>query len=334
MMMPGSIADDFLSAIQEKRAYIPICIESLRLDTITGFDLYLQARPDEPVVLYAERNIAFTEESRLRLEQNDVEHLLISREQQEEYRRYLENNLSAVLSDPTISIESKTEILYTSAHGLMRELFENPELKGGILRSREIVRNTVDFMHSQRPAFRHLIRTAATDYEIFTHSVNGCVLGVALAQRVGYDIRSHLGEFGLGALLRDLGMTRIDLLIRECTGKLTVRQYEALKQHPVYSENILRGLGETSKVALDLVRHHHEKMDGTGYPDKLKGDEVAPLVRILTIVDVFDALTTTRSYQAPLGTFDALQLMFTKMQSELDVKFLRAFIGLMGTPDP
>ena len=53
MMMPGSIADDFLSAIQEKRAYIPICIESLRLDTITGFDLYLQARPDEPVVLYA-----------------------------------------------------------------------------------------------------------------------------------------------------------------------------------------------------------------------------------------------------------------------------------------
>ena len=332
--MPGSIADSFLSAVQEKRAYIPIYIESLRLDTITGFDLYLQARPDEPVVLYAERNIAFTEESRLRLAQNNVEHLLVSSEQQDEYRLYLEYNLSAVLSDPTITIEAKTEILYTSAHGLMRELFENPEIQGGILRSREIVRNTVDFLHSQRSALKHLVQMAATDYQTYTHSVNGCVLGIALAQRIGYDIRSHLSEFGVGALLRDIGMTRVDRAIREGSEKLTVTEYEALKPHPVYSEQILRSLGETSKIALDLVRHHHEKVDGTGYPDKLKGDEVAPLVRILTIVDVFDALTTTRSYQAPLSTFDALKLMFSKMQNELDVEFLRAFIGLMGTQEP
>ena len=332
--MPGSIADSFLSAVQEKRAYIPIYIESLRLDTITGFDLYLQARPDEPVVLYAERNIAFTEESRLRLAQNNVEYLLVSSEQQDEYRLYLEYNLSAVLSDPTITMEAKTEILYTSAHGLMRELFENPEIQGGILRSREIVRNTVDFMHSQRSALKHLVQMAATDYQTYTHSVNGCVLGIALAQRIGYDIRSHLSEFGVGALLRDIGMTRVDRAIRESSEKLTVTEYEALKLHPVYSEQILRSLGETSKIALDLVRHHHEKVDGTGYPDKLKGDEVAPLVRILTIVDVFDALTTTRSYQAPLSTVDALKLMFSKMENELDVEFLRAFIGLMGTPEP
>ncbi|MDK1021914.1 MAG: HD domain-containing phosphohydrolase [Candidatus Hydrogenedentes bacterium] len=330
--MGGAIADKFLAAIQEKRAYIPIRIESLRLDTITGFDLYLQVREDEPVVLYAERNIAFTEENRLRLEQNQVEYLLISFEQQEEYRRYIESNLSAVLSDPTITLESKTEILYASAHGLMRELFDKPDMRAGMLRSREIVRSTVDFMHSQRQALQHLIQTAATDYQTYTHSVNGCVLGIALAQRIGYDIRSHLSEFGVGALLRDLGMTRIERSIREHSGKLTVSQYEALKQHPVFSEQIVRGLGETSKVALDLVRHHHEKIDGTGYPDKLHGDEIAPLVRVLTIVDVFDALTTTRSYQPSIGTFDALQLMYNKMQSELDLEFLRAFVGMMGNP--
>lgn len=330
--MGGSIADNFLAAVQENRAYIPIRIESLRLDSITGFDLYLQAREDEPVVLYAERNIAFTEESRLRLEESQVEYLLISSEQEGEYRRYVERILSAVLSDPTVTMESKTEILYTSAHGLMRELFDKPDMQAGLLRSQEIARNTVDFIHSQRQALRHLIQTAATDYQTYTHSVNGCILGIALAQRVGYDIRSQLSEFGVGALLRDIGMTRIDRSIREHSGKLTVSQYEALKEHPVFSEQILQDLGETGKAALDLARHHHEKLDGRGYPDSLQGDEIAPLVRILTIVDVFDALTTKRSYQPPLRTFDAFQLMYNKMQTELDPELLRTFVGMMGDP--
>ncbi len=330
--MAGSIADSFLAAIQDKRSHIPIRIESLRLDTVTGFDLFLQGREDEPVVLYAERNTAFTEESRLRLEENQVEYLLISLVQQDEYRQYLESNLSAVLSDPTVTMESKTEILYTSAHGLMRELFDRPDMQGGILRGREIVRNTVDFMHSQRQALQHLIQTAATDYQTYTHSVNGCVFGIALAQRIGYDVRSHLSEFGVGALLRDLGMTGIDRSIREHDGRLTVSQYEVLKQHPVFSEQMLRGLGETSEVALNLVRHHHEKVDGKGYPDGLHGDEIHPLARVLTIVDIFDALTTRRLFQPAIGTFEALQLMHNKMQGELDPEFLRAFIGMMGNP--
>lgn len=330
--MGGKIAEHFLTAIQENHAFIPIHIESLRLDSITGFDLFIQVRPDEPVVLYADRHIAFTEESRLRLGQNQVEYLLISSEQQDQYRNYLESNLSAVLSDPTIGLESKTEILYTSAHGLMRELFEKPDMAGGMLRSREVVRNTVDFIHSHRSALRHLVETAATDYQTYTHSVNGCVLGIALAQWLGYEDRTQLGEIGAGALLRDIGMTRIDRAIRENPGRLTVSEYEALKAHPVYSEQIMRGQGETSRIALDLARHHHEKVDGTGYPDRLAGDEIAATVRVLTIVDIFDALTTTRPYQRPLGSFDALQLMQTQMKGELDVDYLRAFIGMMGKP--
>lgn len=331
--MGGRITEHFLTAIQEKRDFIPIHIESLRLDSITGFDLYIQANPDEPVVLYAHHRVAFTEESRLRLAQNQVEYLLISSEQEGEYRKYLENNLSAVLSDPTIGLESKTEILYTSAHGLMRDLFERPHLQGGMLRSRELVRNTVDFVRSHRSALRHLLETAATDYQTYTHSVNGFVLGVALARRVGLDDPAHLGEFGVGALLRDIGMTRIDLAIREKPGKLTVSEYEVVKEHPIFSEEMVRGLGETSDIALDIARHHHEKVDGSGYPDGLGGDEVAPLSRVIAIADVFDALTITRAYQAPLGSFEALQLMRTQMKDELDAEYLRAFIGMMGDPE-
>ena len=330
--MASSIAEHFVNAIREERAFIPILIESLRLDSITDFDLYLQVRPDEPLVLYAESNIPFTEASRRRLVESQIEFLYISANHQDSYRRYLEENLSGILKDPSIPMESKTEILYSSAHGLMRELFEDPEMEGGLERSRELVWNTVDFMHSERSALRLLIETAATDYQAYTHSVNGCVLGIALAQRIGFGDPKRLLEFGAGAILRDIGMTQIDPAIRNNPGKLTVSEFEEVKQHTLAGENMLRRSGEDSAVVLDLVRHHHERRDGTGYPDGLRGDEITPMARILGIADIFDAMTMKRAFKRRLTTFEALRLMSVDMHRELDPDFLRAFISMMGNP--
>lgn len=332
--MPESAVDRVTRSFRADSAYLPIHIASLRIDTVTDFDLYYQVRADEPVVLYAERNIPFTEDSRARLVENQVEYLYISSEQEGLYRGYLERNLSVLLSDDAIDIESKTEILYSSAHGLMQEIFEKPMLDGGLARSTELVDNTVKFMQAERSALRHLIETAATDYHTFTHSVNGCVLGIALAQRIGYEMQTQVRDFGRGALLRDIGITKIDPALRDNPGKLTVSQYEQIKDHPAESERMLRELGEKSAIVLDLARHHHERLDGSGYPDRLRGEEIAPIVRILTITDVFDSLTTRRPYQRRLGTFDALQLMSYDMQDELDSDFLRAFISMMGNPFP
>lgn len=331
--MPADLAEQFLNAVQDHHEYIPIHTESLRVDTDTGFDLFLQPRPDEPVVLYAERNTPFTEASRRRLVDNKVEYLFISSEQQREYRRYLESNLVNILTDKTIAPETKSEILYASAHGLMRDLLENPETTGGMMRARDMVRCTIGFMHRQRQALRHLITAASQDYEIYTHSVNGFVLASALAVRAGLVERQDLSAFGTGALLRDLGMTRVPETIRDNTGKLTVSQYDQLKRHTEWGVEIARGIGETNNLALELIRHHHEKMDGTGYPDRLGGDEIPPLVRVLTIADVFDALTTNRNHQPGVRSFQALMIMKTRMAAELDPDLLDVFIEMMGNPD-
>ncbi len=95
---------------------------------------------------------------------------------------------------------------------------------------------------------------------------------------------------------------------------------------------MLRNLGVSNPLAVDLVRHHHEKLDGTGYPDRLAGSEIHPLVRVLTIADVFDALTTTRTHQPAMSSFDALRLMKTQMRNELDQDVLAVFIHMMGNP--
>jgi HD-GYP domain-containing protein (c-di-GMP phosphodiesterase class II) len=329
----NNVAQQFVRAVQANHDYIPIHIASLRIDSVTGFDLYLQVRPSDPVVLYAERNTPFTERSRQRLLDNKVEFVHISSAQQKSYRRYLEKHLVHILQDPKIDVEAKSEILYASAHGLMRDLFENPELEAGLARGREMVRSTIGFMYHNRTSLRHLIKAASTDYQLFTHAVNGFVLGLGLAWRAGLGTPRELAEFGTGALLRDIGMTKVPAAVRDHAGKLTVSQFELLKRHPEMSEAAARSMGETGAVAMDLIRHHHERLDGTGYPDRLVGSDIRPLVRALTIADTFDALTTRRQHQSPMKSVDALRLMKSRMSAELDQDLLSVFIRMLGNPE-
>jgi HD-GYP domain-containing protein (c-di-GMP phosphodiesterase class II) len=264
---------------------------------------------------------------------NKVELVHISSSQQKEYRKYLEKHLAQVLQDPGVEVEAKSDILYASAHGLMRDIFESPEIEAGLSRSRDLVRCTIGFMYHNRAALRNLILAASTDYQLFTHAVNGFVLGLGLAWRAGLGTPRELAEFGTGALLRDLGMMKVPPTVRDHTGKLTVSQFELLKRHPEMSEAAVHSMGETGPIALDLIRHHHERLDGTGYPDRLIGSDIRPLVRALSIADTFDALTTNRTHQAPMTSFEALRLMRSRMTDELDQDLLEVFIRMLGNPE-
>lgn len=331
--MVQTLTESFRAALASGEPFFPIHISSLRLDTITDFDLYLRIRPEEPHVLYAKRDVPFSEEARTRLLDNRIDCLYISSYQEDEYRKYLESHLQDIVSDPSIPPLEKSEILYMSAQGLVRDVLENPDLEDGIERAKQVVGNTVEFLISQRSALRYMVETASRDYYTYTHAINGCVYSVALAQRSGLGHAGMLSEFGSGVLLRDLGMSQLEDSIAESEAELTLLQFEIMKQHPILGEQLLRDIGGISDTALQIVRHHHEKLDGTGYPDGLSGGEINPLVRICTIGDVFDALTTNKPYRKALTSYDALKIMGTEMRSEIDGDLFRAFISMMGNPD-
>lgn len=318
------------SAADEDR-FLAISVSSLRLDTVTGFDLYLRVREGDAAVLYAKRDVKFAEEARVRLVENKVERLYIDVSDEASYRRYLEANLSALLADETVGAAQKSEMLCASAQGVVREMLNNPQTEEGVERSKSIVRNTVRFLTKDDTALRHLIESTSYNFDIYTHSVNACVFSVALAQRVLTEDPKSLRELGQGALLRDLGMGQLDDAISRSPRELSLEQFNTLKRHPLEGERLLMDLGGLGGVALDIVRHHHEKLNGKGYPDGLKGDQISPIVRVVTITDVFDALTTNRPDREALSTFEALKLMGGKMGAELDMNLLRKFIEMMGT---
>lgn len=327
--MPPPNLENFLTALKQGREFIPIQVSSLRLDTVTNFDLFIRASSVEPAVLYADRSIPFREESRKRLEDNRIEFLYISSSQLPEYRSYIESNLQNILNDISIQMDEKSTLLHLTAQGVVQDVLSATDIKKGLERGKKVVAHTVDFLFGQRASLRHLVECAATDYEIYSHSINVCVMGLALAQRMGYS-SEVLIDFGHGAMFRDIGLMNVDAKIVNNTGRLTISEYEKIQQHPVLSENILKEMGITSELSLNIVRHHHEKLDGSGYPDRLHGADISEEVRICAVIDVFDALTTNRLHKRALSTYEALALMNKEMRAEVDMEILKGFITMLG----
>lgn len=120
--------------------------------------------------------------------------------------------------------------------------------------------------------------------------------------------KTDLEAIKKGAQLHDIGKIVLDESIINKPEKLTPEEFEAVKQHPLIGYKICHSL-KSVRYALPVIRWHHEKLDGSGYPDGLRGDEIPTAVRIMTIVDVYDALTTQRSYKESFSPVKAFSIL-------------------------
>lgn len=309
--------------------YMPIRIDSIRLDTTPDFALYFRPSPEQPFVLYCERNLPFTRAARKRLESSRVACLYIKQEERREYNRYLADHLEDILRDAKLNVKEKSAILYDSAQAVVEDILAHPPTRETIDRGKEIVQHTVNFMTAEDFMIEHLLRAISCDYYLYTHSVNVVAYSVALAMRTGQRNSAMLREIANGALLHDVGKRSLNPALLNKSSALSIDEWERMKTHPVEGHRMLRESGGIGEIALDIVLHHHEKLDGTGYPEGLKNDAVSPFVRIVAIADIFDALTTERYHQKPQNTFNALQIMRNEMRNELDKDLLRAFVDVM-----
>jgi putative two-component system response regulator len=132
-------------------------------------------------------------------------------------------------------------------------------------------------------------------------------LGESLAKQLGLD---HEEQVALrrGGIVHDIGKVAVPDAILLKPAKLTADEWAVMREHPVVGERICAGL-KSFRLVLPIIRHHHEKLDGSGYPDGLRGSAIPVTARVLQVVDVFDALTTHRPYRAALSTEQALGIM-------------------------
>ena len=154
-----------------------------------------------------------------------------------------------------------------------------------------------------------------------------CLLVTGVAVAFGLDVGFSGGDvsrLGTAATLHDIGKARIPLSILDKPGRLDPEEEEIIRRHPAIGYDLLKGVSGISPEILDGVRHHHEYLDGSGYPDGLSGSQISDLVRLLTISDIFAALVESRPYRPPMSRQDAYQIL-SGMEGKLEGALVRAF---------
>jgi len=144
-----------------------------------------------------------------------------------------------------------------------------------------------------------------------------------IANKLGLD-QNDVQTLKDAAKLHDLGKIGIPDEVLRKEGALNESEWVLMRKHPEIGESIIKPISSLNHLC-DLIRHHHEKLDGTGYPDGLRGDQINPLVRILAISDVYDALTVDRSYRQKMSKAEACRVLRT-MDNHLDRDIVEAFI--------
>jgi HD-GYP domain-containing protein (c-di-GMP phosphodiesterase class II) len=144
--------------------------------------------------------------------------------------------------------------------------------------------------------------------------------------------KNDIRELSLGGMLHDVGKAKVDYALINKDGKLTDEEFEKMKIHTTEGAKTLSGMHCFASNVVRMASEHHEKFKGGGYPIGKIGNEIHLFARICKIMDVYDALTTRRSYKKALSAFDTLIIMKKQMANDFDPELLQNFIRLMG-PD-
>ena len=313
---------------QESAQYMPVLADGLRVNTVLDFDLFLR-QDNNHYVLYRNKNLSFAPENAERLKTAEKSCLCISVKDREKYLGYVETQMEQIIADGNVPGERKTSLLYDSALNAITQMFPNPMTKAEIERCQAIVENIVTHLKNDSNALRLLFKAAPPHYTIETHSINVCAYSLAIATSMEDFSAEDLSVLGLGALLHDIGKYKINADTINKTTPLTPYEWDEIKRHPEFGLKILRNVKGVSAGALSIVALHHEKMNGSGYPAGLKGNEIPLMARIVCIADIFDALTSNRSYKGAVRSYEALVTMSDEMQSTIDNNVFTHFIELL-----
>jgi HD-GYP domain-containing protein (c-di-GMP phosphodiesterase class II) len=173
-----------------------------------------------------------------------------------------------------------------------------------------------------------LARLKTADDYTYMHSVAVCALMIALSRKLGLD-DSQTREAGMAGLLHDLGKALMPMEILNKPGKLTDAEFAIVKTHPEEGHKLLLAGKGISEIVKDVCLHHHEKIDGSGYPKKLNGDTMTLFAKMGAVCDVYDAITSNRPYKAGWDPAESIKRM-AEWKGHFDPIVFQAFVKSLG----
>lgn len=307
--------------------YLPIEIQTIRSHAIQSFDVFFKTGEEE-MVLYCANGEVVREEVRNTIQERNIKKLYILKKDKIYYDLYIEKALSSILLDPEISTSVKAKTAYDSIRSIAESLFESPKAEI-IQRYKNVIFNIVEYVFKDNDAMQNLINLTTFDSTTYNHSINVGIISTGLAKEFLRDRPNHdFAEMAKGFFLHDIGKCIIPIDILNKKGHLSHIEWELIKRHPNEGIRILTQFNELTEVIKLIVLQHHERNNGGGYPNRLKGDQIHVYSKICSIADTFDGLTSYRPYRKEYSTFDALKIMKKEMFKYFDPELFTKFVKL------
>ena len=195
--------------------------------------------------------------------------------------------------------------------------------------AQKLVEEISDSISRNPGALISLARLKTADDYTYMHSVAVCALMIALSKQLKLDEKLTRSA-GIAGLLHDLGKALMPMDVLNKPGKLTDEEFAIIKTHPEEGHKLLLGSTGADEMALDVVLHHHEKTDGSGYPKRLKDSEISLYAKMGAVCDVYDAITSNRPYKAGWDPAESLRKMAEWAKGHFDPTVFQAFVKSLG----
>jgi len=195
---------------------------------------------------------------------------------------------------------------------------------------RGILNDFIFFAAKKPQILSNSIRLKYFDDYLSNHSINVCLLSLAIAGRLKMSLRD-INNLGLAAILHDIGMTKVPENIVDKPNKLTEHEFDKISRHPISGYEIAKRWDRSiSKSVLMGILQHHERIDGSGYPYKASGSDISVFAQIIGVADIYDALTSQKQYRQALTHMQVLKVLYDEAGKSLNKKIITTLISLVG----
>ncbi len=294
---------------QDQSLYAPFTTDNIVDNSVTDFDLFLSL--DGNIILYAGSGYKWLRDELEALLTNGYSSFLVLKEDSKKAHMYQELTKLPPLEKHLPPYE-RIKSLEQVGSQFIKCLYEGEITQSCVNRARDIAATLADCVSEDRTCIKAISGLADHDYYTYFHSIRVSTYTVAIALEMGLSDEQKIRELALGGIFHDIGKKDVGLDIVNKTGPLTEQEWEKMRSHPQYGINSVQE-SILPYVPKEIILHHHEKMDGSGYPHGLDKASLLPEVQIATLADIFDALTSSRSYQNKRSRFEALDFIKNKM---------------------
>ncbi|GLB59712.1 HD-GYP domain-containing protein [Cytobacillus sp. NCCP-133] len=213
---------------------------------------------------------------------------------------------------------------------VFRQVEEDQNLTGSLViekaskRFSEIIRQLIGEVRGNKELLTILSNVYTYDHYIFTHSLNVTLYSLAIGMKIKMPPK-ELETLGLGAILHDVGKIKVPADILMKPGRLTAEEFEEIKKHPGDGFELLKGVQTIPLIVAHCAFQHHERINGSGYPRGLQGEQIHDYGKIIAVADVFDAVTSNRIYRQAMLPHEGLEILYAGAGTLFEAKLIEAF---------